>query len=174
MKKILLVALFFINLVSADFGSIKTISTDFEQKVINESGQVLKYTGTMFAKKSENQALWIYTYPIEKEIYYKNGNIVIIEPDLEQATFAKINKVPNIITLLKRAKKVSEHRLVTRFNGTRYYILIDKNKIREISYVDEMKNKVSIRFIDTKINENISNSRFEYHIPKDYDILRTR
>ncbi len=173
-KRIFTISILVTTLVSARISDIKTISADFTQKVTNETNQVLLYKGTMFAKKKNNQALWIYTYPFEKEIYYKNGKIVVIEPDLEQATFAKLNKVPNILTLLKRAKKISHNRLVTRFNGTKYYITLYHNKISQIDYIDEMQNRVSIKLSAVKINKPISDRRFIYHIPKDYDILQAQ
>jgi len=171
-KKLLLLLLSSMALISADFSNIKTIETSFIQKIKNSSNNVLTYKGKMFAKKEKNLALWIYNQPIYKKIYYRDGDIVIIEPDLEQVTFAKLKKIPNIITLLKRAKKVSTNKLVTVFNDTKYTITTDKNFVKYISYKDEMQNQVTIYFINPKVNTHISDQKFIYEIPAGYDVLK--
>ena len=160
------------TLIATDLTNIKTIQTGFIQKIKNNTNNVLTYQGTMFAQKQNNLALWIYEKPIYKEIYYRDGKIVIIEPDLEQATFAKLEKVPNIITLLKNAKQISKNRFVTTFNNTKYKITTDNNFVKYIEYKDEMQNHVKINFINPKINKKIEKNRFIYKIPSGYDILK--
>ena len=51
---------------------------------------------------------------------------------------------------------------------------LNGSNISKITYLDEMKNRVIIQFLNTKINQYISDNRFRYKIPKDYDILRER
>ncbi len=173
MKRTILATLLITSsLLSANLTNLKTISSDFTQIITNSTHNTIKYQGTMFAKKKNNLALWIYTIPIEKEIYYRNGNIVILEPDLEQATFAKLNKIPNIITILKTAKKVSQNKLIANFNKTKYTILLDKDKIKSISYKDQMQNNVTINLNKVKINKEIKDNRFIYEIPAGYDIIK--
>jgi outer membrane lipoprotein carrier protein len=125
----------------------------------------------MYATKQDNQALWEYNSPIEKKIYYKSGNIVIIEPELEQVIFAKLSKVPNVLSLLNNAKQISENKLVTTFNKIKYTIVTDGNTIKSINYVDEIQNRVTIEFSDQKTNSKINSAVFTYTIPTDYDIL---
>jgi outer membrane lipoprotein carrier protein len=125
----------------------------------------------MYATKQNNQALWVYTSPIEKKIYYKNGSIVIIEPELEQVIFAKLSKIPNVLTLLNNAKQVSANTLTTTFNNIVYKITTNGNKIKSISYTDEIQNRVLIEFNAQKTNGHIDGSKFVYSIPEDYDIL---
>ena len=173
MKKIIFsVFILITNLISTELSNLKTISANFTQVITNESQNTIKYKGKMYAKKQENLALWIYTSPVEKKIYYRDGDIVIIEPDLEQATFARLNKVPNIITILKNAKKVSKNTLIANFNKTKYTIILEKNIVKRISYKDEMQNNVSIRFTNVKTNKPISDDLFIYEIPAGFDILR--
>jgi len=160
------------SLISAELANLKTISTNFTQLITNNSHNTIKYLGKMYAKKQNNLALWIYMRPIEKKIYYRDGNIVILEPDLEQATFAKLNKVPNIITILKNAKKVSSNKLIATFNKTKYSITTNKNIVKSISYKDEMQNRVTINFSNMKVNKNIDDNLFIYEIPAGYDVLK--
>jgi len=173
MKKLILSTLLVASsLISAELTNLKTISSNFTQLITNSSHNTIKYQGKMYAKKQDNLALWIYTSPIEKKIYYRDGDIVILEPDLEQVTFAKLNKVPNIITILKSAKKVSKNKLIATFNKTKYTITVNGDKVQRISYQDEMQNNVSIRFSNVKTNKDIKDDLFIYEIPAGYDVLK--
>jgi len=173
MKKLILSTLVVASsLLSAELANLKTISSSFTQLITNSSHNTIKYYGKMFAKKQNNLALWVYKSPVEKKIYYRDGNIVILEPDLEQVTFAKLNKVPNIITILKTAKKISKNKLVAKFNKTTYTITVSGDKVQRISYRDEMQNNVSIRFTNVKTNRFLSDDLFMYEIPAGYDVLK--
>jgi outer membrane lipoprotein carrier protein len=151
--------------------NIQTLESNFKQKITNDQNAVITYQGKMYATQNQNQALWEYNSPIVKKIYYKGGKLVIIEPELEQVIYAKLDKVPNILKLLKSAKKISANTLQTKFNGLTYNITTAGNKIQKISYTDEMHNRVVIEFSNEKVNSYIDNSRFVYVIPEDYDIL---
>ncbi len=173
MKKVLLLpALLSCTLVSANISNLNSLESKFKQSVINEQNSRITYSGKMYASKKNNQALWEYNSPIEKKIYYKDGNIVIIEPELEQAIFAKLSKVPNVLQLLNSAKKISTNKFVTTFNNIRYTITTDKDKIKTISYIDEIQNRVIIEFSSQKTNKRIDSNKFVYSIPDDYDILQ--
>jgi len=169
-RKLALVGLL-ATLLSADISKIETLSANFVQKIVNSGQSSIVYSGKMYAKKKRNQTLWIYKKPIEKYIYYRDGSIVVIEPELEQATFAKLDKVPNILSLIRKAKKVSKNRFRTKFNGTTYDIDIRGDKILKVKYLDEMQNRVTISFIDELVNHKISDKKFIYQIPAGYDIL---
>ncbi len=173
MKKIiLLTTLLSCTLLSANILNLSSLESNFKQSIVNEQNSRVIYSGKMYASKKNNQALWEYNSPIEKKIYYKDGNIVIIEPELEQAIFAKLSKVPNVLQLLSSAKKTSANELVTTFNNIRYTITTEKEKIKTISYTDEIQNRVTIEFSAQKTNKRIDSDRFVYSIPDDYDILQ--
>ena len=170
-KLLTLSALFLTSTISANSLNIQTLESDFKQSITNDQNAKVTYSGKMYAKQAKNQALWEYNTPIIKQIYYQGGKLVIIEPELEQVIYAKLNKVPNILKLLQSAKKVSADTLETKFNGLTYRIKTDKNTIEKISYTDEMENKVVISFTNEIVNHPIANSRFSYTIPDGYDIL---
>ncbi len=159
------------TLLSANITQLNSLESNFKQSIVNDQNSRITYSGKMYATKQNNQALWEYTSPIEKKIYYKDGSIVIIEPELEQAIFAKLSKVPNVLSLLNSAKRISENRFETTFNNVKYMIETNGNKINSISYTDEIQNRVTIEFNTQKTNENINASKFVYSIPEDYDIL---
>jgi outer membrane lipoprotein carrier protein len=170
-KSLLAAALLTSSLLSANITQLKSLESNFKQSIVNDQNSRITYKGKMYATKENNQALWIYTTPIEKKIYYKNGSIVIIEPELEQVIFAKLSKVPNVLTLLNGAKKISQNKLQTTFNNIKYTITTEGNKIKSINYTDEIQNRVIIEFNSQMINGSISSNTFNYSIPEDYDIL---
>jgi len=172
LKKFLLAAILMSNtLLNANITQLTSLESSFKQSIINDQDSRIVYSGKMYASQQNNQALWIYESPIEKKIYYKDGSIVIIEPELEQVIFAKLSKVPNVLSLLNSAKKVSENRLTTTFNNIKYTITTHGNKIQSINYTDEIQNRVMIEFHNQKVNSPINSSTFSYSIPEDYDIL---
>lgn len=172
MKKFLLsVAILSTSLLNANIAQLDSLESNFKQSIVNEQNSRITYSGKMYATKQNNQALWEYKSPIEKKIYYKSGNIVIIEPELEQAIFAKLSKIPNVLSLLNSAKRISEDKLETTFNKIKYTITTDGNKIKSIDYIDEIQNRVTIEFSEQKTNSPINPTIFTYSIPADYDIL---
>ncbi len=172
MKKILLAtSIISSTLFSASLERLSTLESNFKQSIVNDQNSKITYSGKMYATKQNNQALWEYHSPIEKSIYYKDGNIVIIEPELEQAIFAKLTKVPNVLQLLNSAKDVGNNQFVTTFNSIKYTITVDGDKIKKITYKDEIQNSVTIEFNSQKSNQKISQNKFAYKIPLDYDIL---
>ncbi len=174
-KKVFLFLTLFAGTLSAtSIQNLTTFVADFRQSVQNNQQSRIVYHGKLYAKKDKNQALWIYTDPIDKKIYYSSGKVVIIEPELEQAIFARLDKVPNILTLLKKAKQTGPHTYVTTFNNTRYTIIFENNQLEEIRYRDELQNKIRIQFSHQKINQPLQDERFVYRIPADYDILEQK
>jgi len=162
------------TLLSANTNDLNTFESDFTQNIINDQNTQITYHGKLYAKTQNNQALWIYTSPINKKIYYTKGSVVIIEPELEQVIFAKLDKVPNILSLLKSAKKVSHNKLVTIYDNTEYKITVDGETIKQVDYKDMLQNRVTIMFTHQKNNQTIHNEKFLYHIPEDYDILEQK
>jgi outer membrane lipoprotein carrier protein len=173
-KAFLLFTLLGNSLIASTISGMKTFSADFEQKIVNDQQSRIIYKGKLFAKKQNNQALWIYTDPIDKKIYYSSCKVVIVEPELEQAIFAKLDKVPNILTLLHKAKRVGEGRYRTTFNGIDYTIIFKEGKLSEIRYRDELQNRVTIRFYNQKRDQPIADKKFVWKIPAEYDILEQK
>ncbi len=160
------------TLLSANLNNLHTFESSFKQNIKNDQNSVIEYVGKISALRDENVALWEYKSPVEKKIYYYDGKLVIIEPELEQAIFAKLDQVPNILKLLKSAQKLRENVYETTFDNIKYKIITNKDKIEQISYTDQLHNKVTIKFYNQKINQKINKQRFIFKIPEHYDILK--
>lgn len=168
--------LIFINflLFFSAFGQnldFNTIKSNFIQTIISPEGSKLKYEGNFYAKKP-NLALWNYTKPMEKSIYYLKENVIIVEPELEQAIMSKIKNIPDIPSLLKKAKKDKDGNFYTMFDDTKFTIKLKNKTLDQIEYKDKLDNSVNITFINPHVDVNIDNNIFKYTIPNGYDIIR--
>jgi len=166
--KILLSICLFSILLFAQI-NINSIKADFIQTITNDQNKTIKYSGKLFAKKN-GFVLWIYQKPIHKKLYFLKNKIIIIEPDLEQAIFAKTDKIPKILNIIQNIKNTDSH-IIIKYHGIHYKVSIKNNKILSINYIDRIGNKVKIIFKNEDVNLIIDNSIFQYNIPKDYDIL---
>ncbi len=170
MKLYLLIAL----LSTALFGlsnDIKTFSADFKQTVTDDKNQKLEYNGHVWSQRPQN-ALWHYTSPINKKVYIAGQDVIIIEPDLEQAIIKKIDKDIDLNAILSQAKKVDMHTYEAEFDGKHFTLKENEGKISSISYKDSFDNLIDIEFTNQQQDEAIDEQVFEASIPADYDVIR--
>jgi outer membrane lipoprotein carrier protein len=161
MKIINIVFLLVISLF-ANEQHINTLEANFIQKVTNPSNKTITYKGKIYIRQP-NQMLWIYTTPIIKNVYMIGQQIIMVEPELEQAIFTSLTKEINLIELINNPSKVDK----------KYKLGYNKDGvIKSISYKDEVDNNILIEFKNIKVNKHIENSIFFTNIPDDYDIIR--
>jgi len=164
----LLIANCFANI---DFEKIDTFKANFLQTVTNESGKKVKYEGEVYIKK-DGKVLWRYESPIKKDVYVLGKEVLINEPELEQIIITTLEKNIDIVTLLKKAKKIDNNLYSTDLYDTEYLIKIDNDLIKTISYKDQLSNKIDINFTNIENNLDFDDSIFTFEIPKDYDVIR--
>jgi outer membrane lipoprotein carrier protein len=155
----------------ANMNKINSFEADFTQKIVDDKGKVILYSGHISAKKPQ-YALWKYIKPINKSVYILEGKAVIVEPDLEQAIVKKIGKNLDFFKLVENAKKISEDKYLAHYNNTTFIIQTKDGVMNSISYKDEFENKVVIDFTHQKENQKIDKKVFEPIIPDDYDVIR--
>jgi outer membrane lipoprotein carrier protein len=169
MKKTLILSLLCANL----FGfaeNLNTFSAHFVQTVQDEKKKVIKYSGEIKAKRP-NMAMWNYTAPVKKEIYIKDQDLVVIEPEIEQAILKKVGNTIAFFEMLKNAKKIDNDTYKTKYEKLNITIHLKNNKITSITYLDELENHVSIVFTNQMENQKIEDSLFKAKIPADYDVV---
>ena len=149
----------------------KTIKSDFIQTVTNDQNKTIVYEGSFYATQ-EQKAIWIYTKPVEKKIYFSKSKVLIIEPELEQAIITNLENTPNIAELIRSAKETSPNHYVTRYMDTSYTIITEGSTIEKIHYKDKLENSVEIRFSNQSTNLFLDDELFKAQIPKGYDIVR--
>jgi outer membrane lipoprotein carrier protein len=150
---------------------IKTFQANFKQTIVNNTGKKINYTGNLSIKQPYKM-VWNYTVPIKKYVHINKYNVVIVEPELEQAIFSNLNKEVNILNILSNVKKIKQNYYQTIIDEISYNLTIKNGLLTKIDYKDKLDNKVDIVFTNIKQNKPIDNDVFRYHIPTEYDIIR--
>ena len=150
---------------------INSFSSPFEQRIVDEHGKVITYRGELWAAKPQN-ALWSYQKPIQKSVYINAKRLVILEPQLEQATIRSLGDEIDFLEIIKKAKKIdSDHHKAT-VNGQTYTIIFKNDLLSAIQYNDTYDNHVTIQFLKPTHNTAIPSSRFVPAIPAEYDVIK--
>jgi outer membrane lipoprotein carrier protein len=151
--------------------NIHSFVATFTQTITTPNDVVTTYKGSI-ALQEPYLAKWEYNYPIDKSIYIHNLDVVMVEPDLEQAIMSRMEQSINLFLILKKATKVSPTSLEATYQDRTYTIQIRNNFIQSISYTDELDNRVLIAFSNQINNKKLDSSTFKYHIPPFYDIIK--
>jgi outer membrane lipoprotein carrier protein len=169
--------LFFTLFLNANDNLLKSIYSDFTQTIKSVENDTIKYSGNFQAMNdgANNFALWNYKTPIVKTIYFINNDIVILEPDLEQAVITSVAEMPNISQILSEAvnaNKLTNKTIITNINDINYTISFQNDIPIKIAYTDALDNKIEIFLRNTLLNINIDKLTFKANIPPNYDVVR--
>ena len=164
---ILLINMYIISF--ANIFDIKNLKANFTQTIKNNSNSVISYKGNIIF--NTNNILWHYNEP-EKNVYISKTEIIIDEPELEQAIISKIDEELNLLNILKESKKIDDTTYENTLNNIKYTIKIHKNKLQAIFYKDELDNNISIIFSEVQTNTKINKNIFVFNTPAHYDIIR--
>ncbi|MCZ6116377.1 LolA-like outer membrane lipoprotein chaperone [Campylobacter ureolyticus] len=171
MKKIYFLTAFLLFCVNLAFASpleFKTLQSNFTQTVKNNENKI-KYSGNFIA--TLNSALWSYKTPNLKDIYFNYEKVIIVEPDLEQAIITNLSDVPNLMDILKDAKKIDKNNYEAKFDGINYNLKFKDEILDEISYIDKLDNEILIKFTNLKKDEFIDKSLLTPKIPSNFDLI---
>ncbi|CAM4045651.1 LolA-like outer membrane lipoprotein chaperone [Campylobacter armoricus] len=168
MKYFIFFIFFNLNIFALDL-NFENFSSNFEQKISNKNSSLI-YKGDFII--TQNKAFWNYTKPNKKQIYINNKEVVIIEPELEQAIYTQLQNLPNLQKIFKQAKKISQELYEAKYENTTYNIKIKNNQLENISYKDELENFIVIYFYNQQFNQKINSEIFIPKIPSHYDIIQ--
>lgn len=173
MLKYFYLALFlsFVELFASAIKMPNGMMANFLQKVTNQQKKVLKYSGKILIWK--NKIKWTYTKPSKKEVCSDGKRLIVVDHDLEQVGFYKMNKSFNLQQIIKNAKHHKDNIYVARYQKKNYTIAIDKRGlISQIAYHDDMDNVVNIHFNNIKILKKApSSNSLMCQYPSSYDLL---
>jgi len=169
MKRFFLILLLSFTISYAKL-QITTFQSDFIQTVTNDQNKTLRYKGELFFK-APNLAKWIYISPMPKEIYIKGDQVTIIDKALEQVMIKRLDPNFDFQKLLQLAKKISKEHYRARYKGKLFDIFFKNDKLWRISYLDDLGNKVEIRFLHPKQNLSIKRAVFDFKINPSWDII---
>ncbi|KIM05747.1 MAG: hypothetical protein KU28_09615 [Sulfurovum sp. PC08-66] len=149
-----------------------SFSASFEQIVTNPKKKKLHYSGTLQFSKA-NGLKWIYQKPTKKDVCSDNVRLVVVDHDLEQVSYYKLNKAIKLDKIIQNAKVLRPGVYTAHYDGKTYTLRVNKeNKITQIAYYDELENMVQIVFKNLKSNpKDITPSHLQCHTPKAYDTI---
>ncbi len=170
MRLLLIILLSFTSL----FGFIDTINTfsaNFEQHITDDQNKSIVYTGNIQAKRP-NMALWNYETPVKKQLFIREQQVVILEPELEQAIIKNVSSDIDIFTIISKATKISDEMYLAEYRDMEFILKIKDGVIQAISYEDVFENSIVLTFSQQRVNKMIDDEIFQALIPADFDILR--
>ena len=171
--KFIFLSYFLVSSLFAAFLDISSFHANFKQTVTDEENETLVYTGSLQAKKPQF-ALWYYKTPIKKSIYIRDNQVLVIEPELEQATLFQLHKAIPLLELLKKAQQIAPHTYKATYEDMEYTITTDKNEqVKKVEYIDDLGNRVILAFEDVE-TKPFDRSVLKCTIPDDYDIIDGR
>jgi len=169
-----------------------TFQAAFIQYVVDKSGNRIQETrGDLKAKRPGN-FYWHILPPLEQVVVANQKTIVVYDPDLEQATIhpvgSALGNTPALL-LSGNVEKLSQEYKVegTQWEGDiEYYILrpksseslfenlwlrFEKGSLIEMRLTDSLGQKSTLSFYDIKLNEDVSDSVFEFTPPPGTDVI---
>ena len=170
MKYFLLISTLFILNLNGSSLELDSFEADFTQTITDEKAKVLTYTGTIVVSKPK-YAFWKYITPITKEIYINQNQVIVIEPEIEQVIFKRIDTNLDFLQIMQHAKEIKHNQYMAVFQNVEYIIKIKNKKIESITYKDNFDNSIAILFNNQKQNHKVDVTIFKPNIPLDFDII---
>ncbi len=170
MKVFIALLTLMVNLFALDI-KFNSFEANFTQSITDEKGKTIIYKGNLKSKKPY-KAIWHYTFPIEKVVYIIRRDVTVVEYDMEQAIYKKLNEEIDLFTLLNNAKKVKKNIYEVKYNDDSYSLEIIKGIVQKITYVDKFDNTVEIKFTSQKTDVKFKKATFDIVVPDDFDIIQ--
>jgi len=148
------------------------IEARFLQKVTNPQKRVIRYSGTVLMDRG-NRFKWSYTEPTRKEVCSDGKRVIVVDHDLEQVSFYRMDKGFDLGAVLKRARHYKGRLYTAKYQGRTYTLEVDdRGLVDQIAYRDDMDNVVNIHFRRIKpLAKPPSPDRMRCPYPKDYDVI---
>lgn len=169
--RLLLLTFLSVLSLSAAPKDITSFHANFTQTIIDDTKKKIVYQGEIWASTPQN-ALWVYTKPIQKSVYINGSRLTLLEPQLEQATTKTLGDEIDFLQIIKKAKPLNASRYSASVNGQTYLIDFNGDLLSAISYQDDYENQVTIKFTNPSQNKGIDTTKFKPIIPADYDIIK--
>lgn len=172
---------------------LQSIEANFVQYVVDKAGTSVQESRGVLKAKRPGLFYWHTEPPLEQVIVSDGHNVIVYDPDLEQATVQRVTEqLSNTPALLFSGdvKKLGESFLVHHKqwdNTVNQYVLMprgadslfeslrlrfDKGILVEMRLTDSLGQKSTIGFNDAKVNSGLTDKAFEFVIPEGTDVIR--
>jgi outer membrane lipoprotein carrier protein len=146
------------------------LEADFLQKITNPKKKVIQYSGHLLMDNG-SRFKWSYLRPTRKEVCSNGKRVVVVDHDLEQVSFYRLDKGFDLGEVLKRAHHYKGRLYTAKYQGRTYTLEVDdRGRIDQIAYRDDMDNIVNIHLKKIKtFSKAPSPASMRCPIPKNYD-----
>jgi outer membrane lipoprotein carrier protein len=149
-----------------------SFSANFKQSVTNPKKKKINYSGKL-TFSTKNGIKWLYQKPTQKDVCSDKMRLIVVDHDLEQVAYYRLEKAINLEKIIKNAKFVRKSVYTAKYDGKQYTLQVNtKGELSRIAYFDDLENTVLIIFSHVKYSsKEIPKSRLKCKIPKAYDTL---
>ena len=151
----------------------ENFQAQFEQKITNTKKKVIHYSGKVYFS-NHNVLKWAYHKPTQKEVCTDGRELMVVDHDLEQISYYRINQGFDFSKILQKAKHYRKNVYVATYQNKQYTIQVDtKGKLQSVAYFDDLENKVQIVFKKVTYGKGkLSPALLQCKKPKNYDSIR--
>jgi outer membrane lipoprotein carrier protein len=176
MKYLLISAGLILSAVTGYAGGITLpagMEAQFFQKVTNPQKRVIQYSGKVLMD-SGRRFKWSYTRPTRKEVCSDGQQVIVVDHDLEQVSFYRMEKGFDLGAVLARARHYRDNLYTAKYQGRTYTLAVDgKGRIEQIAYRDDMDNVVNIHLKKIRsLSRPPAAKRMRCPYPKEYDVIK--
>lgn len=177
----------------AQLEQVKSISGSFVQSALDARGAAAQTSKGTFKAKRPGFFFWRTDEPLEQEIYSDGQQVVVFDPDLEQATIQKaseeVNNTPAVLFSgdLNKISSLYEVERSEQGNSSVQYVLTPRSSdslferlriefaglhLREMRLRDSLGQESVIRFVQTELNPKLHEQDFKPVFPEGTDIIQ--
>mgnify|MGYP001325062066 FL=1 len=181
---------------SADFNyfsfikSLNSFSASFKQNTYQNDGSLLSESNGNLIYKKKAKYILEYENPSKIKFVSDGQFITTYDEELEQVIIQSYKNTfkENIIDIMTNEVLIKEKfTLKSYIKGNDYYIkfiplksdiednifllVINNNRIKEISFMNDFEQSVIMKFKDFKNNVSVVDSLFKIDIPKNFDVI---
>ena len=181
---------------SADFNyfsfikSLNSFSASFKQNTYQNDGSLLSESNGNLIYKKKAKYILEYENPSKIKFVSDGQFITTYDEELEQAIIQSYKNTfkENIIDIMTNEVLIKEKfTLKSYVKGDDYFIkfiplksdiednifllVINNNRIKEISFMNDFEQSVIMKFNDFKNNVSVGDSLFKIDIPKNFDVI---
>lgn len=175
------------NALSKRLLAIESLQGQFQQTLTADDGELLQESAGHFALNQEGQYRWETTEPFAQLLIGDKQSLLLYDPDLEQLNRRRLSEAERqtpLFILSSQEKSLGDNYVVDVIDGgfqlkpkasssgfNKMNLLFSQNLPSEIIVVDSLGQKTHIRLLDTKANETIQPSTFNFEPPPGTDIV---
>ena len=170
--------------------SLNSFSASFKQNTYQNDGSLLSESNGNLIYKKKAKYILEYENPSKIKFVSDGQFITTYDEELEQAIIQSYKNTfkENIIDIMTNEVLIKEKfTLKSYVKGDDYYIkfiplksdiednifllVINNNRIKEISFMNDFEQSVIMQFKDFKNNVSVLDSLFKIDIPKNFDVI---